>query len=253
MSEEQAAAAQRQEAMPHTELVNILEAVLLVSDVPLSVARLQNLFPAAAQPTREEISTALERLAEACAGRPVALRRIGNGYRFQTRERYAPWLRKLQETRPPRFSRALLETLAIIAYRQPVTRGDIEEIRGVSVSSDIMQRLLERQWIRQVGVRDVPGRPALFGTTREFLAYFNLGSLRELPELMPQRDLAEIAGDLRLELPGGEVEDSETAEPAEPPGGDAAPEKGGQTAVIPDAGAETEDPELRPAIPPEGG
>ncbi len=131
----------------------------------------------------------------------MELKKIGSGYRFQSRERYAPWLRRLNEGRPPRFSRAQLETLSIIAYRQPVTRGDIEEIRGVSVSPDIIRALLERGWIREVGHRDVPGKPALIATTQEFLAYFNLTSLRELPELSAKREISEIAEELNLTLP----------------------------------------------------
>lgn len=183
------------------ELKNIIETALLSSDAPLSPRELQSLFPAEAKPERKDIDRALEALQTDCASRPVELRKIGKGFRYYTRDQYAPWLRKLQETRPPRYSRALLETLAIIAYRQPVSRGDIEDIRGVSVSTDIVRVLLEREWIKQVGYRDVPGRPALFGTTPQFLEYFNLESLKELPELMDQRDMGEIAKELNLELP----------------------------------------------------
>ena len=126
--------------------------------------------------------------------------------RFQTRERLAPWLRKLNEGRPPRYSRALLETIAIVAYRQPVTRGDIEDIRGVAVSTEIMRTLQERDWIKQVGVRDAPGHPALYGTTPAFLAYFNLESLKELPALIEQRDLELIAREQNIQLPVPETE-----------------------------------------------
>lgn len=183
------------------ELQNIVEAALLAADEPLSVTDLMSLFPAEALPPRAAVSAALESLAAQCTSRGVELRRIGKGWRFQSREQYAPWLRRLSESRPPRYSRALLETLAIIAYRQPVTRGDVEEIRGVTVSSEIMHTLIERGWVRQVGVREVPGRPALFGTTPAFLEYFNLQSLSELPALPEQRALGEIARDMNLQLP----------------------------------------------------
>jgi segregation and condensation protein B len=139
------------------------------------------------------------------------LRRIGTGWRYQTKEKYSPWLRKLGGNKTPRYSRALLETLSIIAYRQPVTRGDIEEIRGVGVSSDTIRTLEERNWVAQIGHRDVPGRPALFGTTQGFLEYFNMTSLRELPELMDKRALGEIAKDMNLTLPMDGVQDNDEA------------------------------------------
>jgi len=183
------------------DLKNIIEAVLLASDGPLSVARIQGLFEKSAQPEAEQVHDAIDKLVNECEYRGLELKKIGNGYRYQTREKYAQYLRKLHEAKPPRMSRALLETLAIIAYRQPVTRGDIEEVRGVSVSPEIMQRLIEREWVKQVGVRDVPGRPALFGTTPEFLSYFSLGSLKDLPDLMEERSFGEIAGDMETPLP----------------------------------------------------
>jgi segregation and condensation protein B len=185
----------------NSELKNIIEAVLMVSDTPLSVAKIQSVFDKETVPDAEEIKSAITALQEDCESRAIELRKIGSGFRFQTRIEYADWIRKLQAGRPPRMSRALLETLAIIAYRQPVTRGDIEEIRGVSVSSEILQRLLEREWVKQVGVRDTPGRPALFGTTPEFLSYFNLRSTSELPPLMDQRELGDIARGLSTPLP----------------------------------------------------
>ncbi|NKB65411.1 MAG: SMC-Scp complex subunit ScpB [Gammaproteobacteria bacterium] len=183
------------------ELKNILEAVLLVSDAPVSIAKLQGLFEDDVQPPVEEIKAAILSLQEDCEKRGVELRKIGNGYRYQNKVKYADWVRKLYSIRPPKLSRALLEILAIIAYRQPVTRGDIEEIRGVSVSADIIQKLQEREWIKQIGVRDLPGRPALFGTTVEFLSYFNLESLKELPSLMQERELGTIARELETPLP----------------------------------------------------
>ena len=173
----------------------------MVADSPLSIAKLQGLFEEGAQPETEEIRKAIESLQADCEDRGIELRKIGSGYRYQTKVKYSDWIRKLYATRPPKMSRALLETLAIIAYRQPVTRGDIEEIRGVSVSSDIIGKLQERQWVKQVGVRDVPGRPGIFGTTPEFLSYFNLESLKELPSLMEERELMDIAKELETPLP----------------------------------------------------
>ncbi len=177
-------------------LERILEAVLSVSDAPMSIQRMRNLFPEEGRPAAEVLEQALEKLAEDYTNSALELVRLAGGYRFQTRRDYAQWINKLFATRPPKLSRAMLETLAIIAYQQPVTRGDIQEIRGVAVSSEIMQRLLEREWIKKIGERDVPGRPSLFGTTPEFLAYFNLKSLRELPALQEPRELEEIASEL---------------------------------------------------------
>ena len=179
-----------------SELKKIIEAVLLVSDSPLSVSRIQKLFTDDAQPSADEINQVLGELQDDCDERGVELRRIGGAYRYQSRAQYAEWIRKLHATRPPRLSRALLETLAIIAYRQPVTRGDIETIRGVAVSTDIMRRLLEREWVKEIGVRDVAGHPTLFATTAEFLSYFGLESLKDLPALPEQRELGEIAGEV---------------------------------------------------------
>jgi len=191
--------------MSNSELKNILEAALLVAGQVLSVKKLSNLFPEDTRPTTEEIQQALLELEADYVGRGTELVRVGKGYRFQSRAQYAEWVSRLSEERPARYSRALLETLAIIAYRQPVTRGDIEEIRGVAVSSDIMQKLADREWIREVGHRDVPGRPALFGTTQGFLEHFGLKSLSELPPLSELRDLEEIGRELNLSLDLGDV------------------------------------------------
>ncbi len=192
---------------PNAELKNIIEAALLVAGQPLTIDKMLTMFPAESQPTREEVRDTIEQLVEEYAERVVELKQIDRAWRFQTRDKYAPWITRLAEERPARYSRALLETLAIIAYRQPVTRGDIEEIRGVSVSTDIIKTLLGREWIRQVGIRNVPGRPALYGTTREFLEHFNLKSLEELPPLSALRDLDVISNELNLRLdlePGAE-------------------------------------------------
>ena len=211
------------------DLKNIVEAVLLAADGPVSVARIQGLFDETARPEAARVHEALDALRRECEGRGVELKKIGSGYRYHTREKYADYLRRLHAVRPPRMSRALLETLAIIAYRQPASRGDIEEVRGVAVSADIIQRLVERGWIKQVGVRDVPGHPALFGTTGEFLSYFNLGSLKDLPDLAEQRDLMDIVGEMEVSLPqevlmalesSAHADGGEGPEDGQAPGGD---------------------------------
>ena len=180
----------------NSELKNIVEAALLVAGQPLAIERLLALFPEGSQPTREELRAALDELDREYAERGIELKQIDKGWRVQTREKYTPWVARLLEERPPRYSRALLETLAIIVYRQPVTRGEIEDIRGVSVSTDIIRTLIEREWIREVGRREVPGRPALYGTTRQFLEHFNLKSLEEMPPLAALRPIEEISAEL---------------------------------------------------------
>lgn len=194
-----------------SELQNIIEAALYASKIPLGIKKLMELFPEDAQPSKVDIQNVILSLQDLCEHRGIELKRIGKGWRFQSKEKYSPWLRKLSGNKPPRYSRALLETLSIIAYRQPVTRGDIEEIRGVGVSSDTIRVLEERDWVVQIGHRDVPGRPALFGTTQGFLEYFNMTSLRELPELMEKRELGEIAKDMNLTLPMDGVQDDDEA------------------------------------------
>jgi segregation and condensation protein B len=183
------------------ELKNIIEAAIMVSDEPITVDRLIGMFTDATKPERSTVNELLLELQLEYANRGFELKRIDKGYRLQTREEYSPWLARLRAGRPPRYSRALLETLAIIAYRQPVTRGEIEEIRGVAVSTDIIRTLVDREWVRQVGVRDVPGKPALFATTRSFLEYFNLEGLTQLPSLQDIRDLETIADELNMKLP----------------------------------------------------
>ncbi len=198
------------------ELKNIVEAALLVAGQPLTIDRMLAMFPADAQPTREEIREALKHIEEDCAERGVELKQIDKGWRIQTREKYASFVARLLEERPPRYSRALLETLAIIVYRQPVTRGEIEDIRGVVVSTDIVRTLVERGWIKQVGVREVPGRPALYGTTREFLEHFNLKSLEDMPPLAELRSIEEIGMELdRRVMPTGAVHGADRTADAE--------------------------------------
>ncbi len=200
-----------------TPLKNIVEAALLAANETITIDRILSLFPDDARPAREEIRAALDALRDDYSDRGVELTQIENAFRFQARAEYAPWLRKLWEGRPPRYSRALLETLAIIAYRQPVTRGEIEEIRGVSVSSETIKTLLERDWVRQVGQRDVPGKPALYGTTRAFLEHFNLRALSELPPLAEIRDIETIAAELNPTLvPDGSGPETDGATPETP-------------------------------------
>jgi segregation and condensation protein B len=170
---------------------NIIEAALLAAGRPLSLEQLGKLFDAGAQPSPEEIRQVLEVLATEWEERGVELTQVHSGFRFQVRRELMPWISRLWEERPVRYSRALLETLALIAYRQPITRAEIEEIRGVSVSSSIMRTLQEREWIRVLGHREVPGRPALYGTTPKFLDYFSLKSLNELPPLAELKTLGE--------------------------------------------------------------
>ncbi len=179
----------------------ILEASLLAAGVPLSLERLLDLFDEEQRPAPKDIRAVLAELANDYQGRGMELKEVASGWRIQVREDYAGWVARLYEDRPARYSRALLETLAIIAYRQPVTRGEIEDIRGVSVGSNLIKTLTERDWIRVVGHRDVPGKPALYATTRHFLDYFNLRSLDELPPLHELKDLDEIAGELPLDDP----------------------------------------------------
>lgn len=195
----------------NTELKNIIEAALLVAGQPLTLDQMLQLFPEESQPARDELRQVLSQLEADYEGRGIEIKRIDRGYRVQSRTRYSTWLSRLNEEKPPRYSRAALETLAIIAYRQPVTRGDIEEIRGVTVSSDIIRNLLERDWIRQVGQRDVPGKPSLYGTTRTFLEYFSLKSLDELPTLAELRDLDEIGRELNLTLDLGDDGQADSA------------------------------------------
>lgn len=178
------------------ELKTILEAVLLAAGEPLSLERLLDVFPETERPERDALRKALLELMNDYAGRGIELVEVANGFRLQVPQTFAPWVSRLGEERAAHYSRALLETLALIAYRQPITRGEIEEVRGVSLSSSIMKTLQERGWIKVIGHREVPGRPALYATTRVFLDYFNLKSLSELPPLAAPRDLDAIGAAL---------------------------------------------------------
>ncbi len=173
-------------------LRQIIEGTILAAGQPMTVARMLDLFDEQVAPTKDEVLAALADIQAACEGRGFELKEVASGWRFQVRDNLAPWVNRLWEEKPQKYSRALLETLSLIAYRQPITRGDIEEIRGVAVSSHIMKTLLERDWVKVIGHRDVPGRPSLYATTRQFLDYFNLKSLDELPSLSEIRDLDEL-------------------------------------------------------------
>lgn len=215
--------------MDETEIKHVLEAALLGAGRPLTLDRLGEIFSAKGSALdRPTLKGALEALAAEYAGRGIELKEVASGYRIQIRRSMTDWLTPLWEERAPRYTRALLETLALIAYRQPITRGEIEEVRGVVVSTNIVRTLLERGWIRVVGHRDVPGKPEMFGTTREFLDYFGLKRLEDLPtlveikdglpELSPQTDLIES---LEAEAALAESADGEVVAAAANPDGEA--------------------------------
>jgi len=234
--------------MDATEIRHFIEAALLAAGRPLNIDQLQGLFDGRMAPEKAEIRQAIASLNEDYEDRGIVVSEVASGFRMQVRSSMADRLHKLWEERPPRYSRALFETLALIAYRQPITRGEIEEIRGVAVSSNIVRQLLERDWVRVLGHRDVPGRPAMFGTTKTFLDYFSLKKLDDLPPLADlsdweslrvQLNLPEVedhleadidgaaeaaANDLPVLFPVGE-EESEEAEEAEGAGESEAPEE----------------------------
>lgn len=181
--------------MEIVQVENIVEAALLAANEILSIDRLQSLF-VENEVEKKVLEQVLENLQQHYKNRGFELQQLASGYRLQVKTELMPWVHRLWEEKPPRYSRALLETLALIAYQQPITRGEIEEVRGVSVSSNIIKTLLERSWIRVIGHRDVPGKPALYATTRNFLDYFNLRSLDELPPLSELRDIDAIEAGL---------------------------------------------------------
>jgi segregation and condensation protein B len=190
--------------MKDDQLKNIVEAALMAAGSALNIDRISQLFEHNEdRPTRDQIKEALTRLQDECEGRGVELKRIASGFRYQTRTDVQPWVARLWQEKPPRYTRALLETLALIVYRQPVTRGEIEEVRGVSVSSTIIKTLLEREWIKVMGHKEVPGRPALYGSTKQFLDHFNLKTLNELPSLAELADLGQEHPELDLGAPEG--------------------------------------------------
>lgn len=229
--------------MDAIEIKHFVEAALLAAGRPLSIDQLQKLFDGRMTPEKPEIRQAIAALLEDYEGRGITVAEVASGFRIQVRAAMADQLQKLWEERPPRYSRALFETLALIAYRQPITRGEIEEVRGVSVSSNIVRTLLERDWVRVVGHRDVPGRPEMFATTKAFLDYFGLKKLEDLP---PLADLSDWES-LRVQLNLPEVEgDTSSDEPPE------IPEIPELPVLEPDdPGDENELPQLKPEDIPE--
>ena len=188
------------------KLIQIIEAALLSASRPLSIEEIQRLFPADQTPSKEDIKETLNEIEDLCAKRGVELKRVSSGYRMQVKQSLSAYIAKLWEEKPQRYSKATLETLALIAYRQPITRGEIEQIRGVSVGTQLIRGILERGWIKIVGQRDVPGRPSLYATTKEFLDYFGLQHLRELPGLPDLPDIDSLDMELPLEEEQKEVE-----------------------------------------------
>lgn len=196
--EESATVAVTQQPVDKAMLRKIVEGAILAASQPMTVARILELFDEAVAPEKDDVLAALQEIEADSNERGFQLKEVASGWRFQVREELAPWVNRMWDEKPQKYSRALLETLSLIAYRQPITRGDIEEIRGVAVSSHIMKTLMERDWVKVVGHRDVPGRPSLYATTRQFLDYFNLKNLEDLPSLSEIRDLDEMNNVLNL-------------------------------------------------------
>ncbi len=190
-----------------SSLIQIIEAALLSASRPLSIDEIQKLFnEEQVVPSKEELKMALDEIESLCINRGVELKRVSSGFRMQVKQSLSSYIAKLWEERPHRYSKAALETLALIAYRQPITRGEIEEIRGVSVGTQLIRGIMERGWIRVVGQRDVPGKPSLYATTKEFLDYFGLQHLRELPKLPDLGDISSL--DMQLPLEEDKQEDN---------------------------------------------
>lgn len=198
----------------YEKLQKILEALLLASELPLPVEQLHRLLAADLGVNKADIREALAHLAVSLEGSATELQEVASGYRIQVRREYSEWVSRLWQEKPPKLSRALLETLALICYRQPVTRGEIEEVRGVALSPNIIRTLLERGWVREVGQKEVPGRPSLFGTTPQFLDEFNLKSLDDLPTLPEIKDAAQL--DAALQKLGEQVADAPASEVTTP-------------------------------------
>lgn len=222
--------------MEAPQIKQIVEAAIFAADGPLDRDALLMLFDEQERPATAALSKVLEEIAGEYAERGIELREVASGFRFQVRKELGPWVSRLWQEKPPRYSRAILETLALMAYRQPITRGEIEEIRGVSVSSHIIKTLLERGWVRVVGHRDVPGRPAMFATTRQFLDYFDLQSLEDLPPLSQIKDLDKLNEELAL---------SDTPDPSmQTPAGDEMPERSASLLPAYDDGPEIDEATL---------
>jgi len=193
------------------ETKRIVEAILFAAKRPMTAKHVQQVFPELEQPELQDIQAAIDAVMEDYQQRPIELKKLASGYRFQVKSELSRWVSRLFEEKPPKYSRALLETLAIIAYRQPVTRGEIEDIRGVSVSSSIIQTLLEREWVRVVAHKEVPGRPGLYGTTKQFLDYFNITAISELPTLQEIQHL-DLSTDYTHQQPQVTSETQQTIE-----------------------------------------
>ena len=230
--------------MNEQDLKHIIEATLLAAGRPVTTQQLSDLFDERERPSAEQLKAALDQLAEDYAPRGIELLEVASGWRIQVKPRCSDVVSRLWQERPSRYSRALLETLALVAYRQPITRSEIEQIRGVSISSTIMRTLQERNWIRVVGHREVPGRPELLGTTREFLDYFGLKSLDQLPTLAELKDIENIG--VQLELPVGELP-SVSGEAASEQDADAGASAEGQEAVVSEGAAEESGEEFEAA------
>jgi segregation and condensation protein B len=222
------------------QLKRIVEAALLAAAQPLSLPQLSALFGENEQPPHEELARAIEELRNECADRGVELLEVASGFRYQVKQDVHPWVARLWTERQTKYSRALLETLALIAYRQPITRGEIEGIRGVAVSTNIIKTLEEREWIRVVGYRDVPGKPALFGTSRTFLDYFSLKSLDELPPLAEIREIEDFDPQLTLAPVASPDEDGEESAVVEEIPHDAEPANDETVDVAAEGGEPTE-------------
>jgi len=197
--------------MQTDKLKKILEAILISSDKPLSVEKLLGFFETEDLVNRNDVKEALKDLQAAYESHGFELVETASGFRFQTKEDYKQWVSQHWDEKPAKYSRALLETLALIIYRQPITRAEIEDVRGVAVSSHIIKTLQERDWIRIVGHKEVPGRPALLGTTRQFLDYFNLKSLDEMPSLSEIQDIEKLYPELDLKMEESDIEEDAEA------------------------------------------
>lgn len=199
--------------MEPNQLKNIIEAALLAAEAPLTVEQMMRMFEETPEPpSKDDVKKVIEEIEQECAEKGYELKKVASGFRFQTHPDIQPWLSKLRVERPPRYSRAFLETLSLIVYRQPITRAEIEDVRGVSISSSIFKVLLEREWIKIIGYKELPGKPAMYGTTRKFLDYFNIQSLSELPPLAEIRDI----DDMHPELEFGDAEEKTTEEEPAP-------------------------------------
>ena len=238
-------------------LRRIVEGALLAAGQPLTEDKLLGLIEEGERPEKADVQAVLQEIADSCAGRGFELRQVASGWRFQVPEDLAPWVNRLWEEKAQKYSRATLETLAIIAYRQPITRGDIEEIRGVAVSSHIVKTLSERGWIKVVGQRDVPGKPSLYATTKEFLDYFNLRTLDDLPTLAEIRDIESLnqaldlgqLGEATAENAAAQNDDESAAESVAANPEDANREAGSESAEDGDADEQLLEPEAMDETP----